>query len=76
MLNELSGKKRLSFINMPIYQKIKSSLHEFQGTILMKSMLFREVPTWELILKTIEQFEKEFNYVTGSSISNFSKYGW
>ncbi len=28
---------------------------------LMKSMLFREVPAWELILKTIEQFEKEFN---------------
>ena len=28
---------------------------------LMESMLFREVPTWELILKTIEQFENEFN---------------
>lgn len=28
---------------------------------LMKAMFFREVPNWELILKTIEQFEKEFN---------------
>lgn len=28
---------------------------------LMGPMLFREVPAWELILKTIEQFEKEFN---------------
>jgi hypothetical protein len=27
----------------------------------MESILFREIPTWELILKTIEQFEKEFN---------------
>lgn len=30
---------------------------------LMESMLFREIPTWELILKTIEQFEKEFNCI-------------
>jgi hypothetical protein len=28
---------------------------------LMESMLFREIPVWELILKTIEQFEEEFN---------------
>jgi hypothetical protein len=28
---------------------------------LMESMFFREIPAWELILKTIEQFEKEFN---------------
>ena len=28
---------------------------------LMKSMLFREVPAWELILKTIGEFEDEFN---------------
>lgn len=26
---------------------------------------FREVPNWELILKTIEQFEKEFNDLDG-----------
>lgn len=32
---------------------------------LMRSMLFREVPAWELILKTIEEFEKEFNYIAG-----------
>ena len=32
---------------------------------LMESMLFREIPDWELILKTIEQFEKEFNNVKG-----------
>ena len=29
--------------------------------VLMESMLFRAVPTWKLILKTIEQFEDEFN---------------
>ena len=29
MLNELFGKKRLFFINMHIYLKIKSSHHEF-----------------------------------------------
>ena len=33
---------------------------------LMEAMFFREIPDWELILKTIEQFEKEFNYVTGA----------
>jgi hypothetical protein len=31
---------------------------------LMESMIFREIPGWELILKTIEQFEEEFNCVT------------
>ena len=30
---------------------------------LMEAMFFREVPDWELILKTIENFEKEFNDV-------------
>ncbi len=129
MLNELSGKKRQFFINMPIYLRIKSSLHEFQGIImisfallnseikkkalletallervaihksiyfasswasygtarketlklfpparilkelekdyaLMESMLFREVPTLKSILKTIGQFEEEFNCIT------------
>jgi predicted nucleotidyltransferase component of viral defense system len=29
----------------------------------MKAMFFREIPGWELMLKTIEQFEKEFNYI-------------
>ncbi|MBS4169774.1 hypothetical protein NEOC95_000492 [Neochlamydia sp. AcF95] len=29
--------------------------------VLMKSMFFREIPDWELILKTIDTFEKEFN---------------
>jgi hypothetical protein len=28
---------------------------------LMEAMFFREVPSWNLILTTIEQFEKEFN---------------
>lgn len=28
---------------------------------LMKSMFFREVPEWELILKTVREFENEFN---------------
>ncbi|KAF3362373.1 Uncharacterized protein PHSC3_001067 [Chlamydiales bacterium STE3] len=28
---------------------------------LMESMLFREVPAWELILKTVGEFENEFN---------------
>jgi len=28
---------------------------------LMKAMFFREVPNWEFILNTIEQFENEFN---------------
>lgn len=28
---------------------------------LMKAMFFREMPAWESILKTIEQFENEFN---------------
>ncbi len=32
---------------------------------LMESMFFREIPPWELILKTIEQFEKEFNCTAG-----------
>ena len=31
----------------------------------MEAMFFREVPDWELILKTIENFEKEFNDVNG-----------
>ena len=29
--------------------------------VLMKAMFFREIPDWELILITIEKFEKEFN---------------
>ena len=28
---------------------------------LMRSMFFREVPAWELILKTVSEFENEFN---------------
>lgn len=37
-------------------------LNELQKDyVLMEAMFFREVPDWELILKTIEQFEKEFN---------------
>ena len=28
---------------------------------LMEAMFFREIPDWELILKTIGEFEKEFN---------------
>jgi len=28
---------------------------------LMEAMFFREIPEWEVILKTIEQFEREFN---------------
>jgi hypothetical protein len=40
-------------------------LKELQRDYLqMESMLFREIPSWELILKTIEQFEEEFNCVT------------
>ncbi|MEI8124603.1 MAG: hypothetical protein WCG42_02480 [Parachlamydiaceae bacterium] len=27
----------------------------------VESMFFREIPAWESILKTIEQFEDEFN---------------
>lgn len=27
----------------------------------MRSMFFREVPAWELILKTVSEFENEFN---------------
>ncbi|MGL5264457.1 MAG: nucleotidyl transferase AbiEii/AbiGii toxin family protein [Candidatus Rhabdochlamydia sp.] len=30
---------------------------------LMESMFFREIPNWELILMTIEKFEKEFNEI-------------
>jgi len=29
--------------------------------VLMGAMFFRQIPEWELILKTIENFEKEFN---------------
>lgn len=29
--------------------------------VLMEAMFFREIPDWDLILKTIENFEKEFN---------------
>lgn len=29
--------------------------------VLMEAMFFREIPEWDLILKTIEEFEKEFN---------------
>ena len=32
----------------------------------MEVMFFREVPDWELILKTIEKFEKEFNDLDGA----------
>lgn len=40
-------------------------LKELQRDYLqMESMLFREIPTWELILKTIGRFEEEFNCVT------------
>ena len=35
---------------------------------LMASMFFREIPAWELILKTIEQFEEEFNSLHHQSI--------
>ena len=28
----------------------------------MESMIFRKVPSWELILETIKQFEEEFNF--------------
>lgn len=39
-------------------------LKELQRDYLqMESMLFREIPSWELILKTIGQFEEEFNSV-------------
>jgi predicted nucleotidyltransferase component of viral defense system len=31
--------------------------------VLMNAMFFREVPDWDLILKTIEKFEKEFNNI-------------
>jgi predicted nucleotidyltransferase component of viral defense system len=30
---------------------------------LMEAMFFREIPDWELILKTIKTFEKEFNNI-------------
>jgi Nucleotidyl transferase AbiEii toxin, Type IV TA system len=33
--------------------------------VLMKPMFFREIPEWELILTTIEKFEKEFNSIKG-----------
>ena len=33
--------------------------------VLMHAMFFREIPDWELILKTIGKFEKEFNNVKG-----------
>jgi len=29
--------------------------------VLMKPMFFREIPEWKLILKTITEFEREFN---------------
>jgi hypothetical protein len=32
---------------------------------LMNAMFFREIPEWKLILKTIEEFEKEFNNIDG-----------
>ena len=35
---ELSGKKRRPFINMPIYLQIESSLYEFQDTIMILSL--------------------------------------
>lgn len=31
---------------------------------LMESMIFREIPSWKLILNTIGQFEEEFNCIT------------
>ena len=31
--------------------------------VLMESMLFREAPFWEVILRTIGQFENEFNKI-------------
>ena len=34
--------------------------------VLMEAMFFREIPEWELILKTIERFEKEFNNLNGN----------
>src|ERR1700722_7584023 len=49
-------KKTLKLFPPPrILKELEKDYH------LMEAMFFREVPDWELILKTIENFEKEFN---------------
>jgi predicted nucleotidyltransferase component of viral defense system len=51
-------KKTLKLFPPPrILKELEKDYH------LMEAMFFREVPDWELILKTIENFEKEFNDV-------------
>jgi hypothetical protein len=35
--------------------------------VAMQTMLFREIPGWNLILTTIEQFETEFNFKLGTT---------
>lgn len=40
--------------------------------VLMQAMLFREIPSWSLILTTIEQFEKEFNFEISSASKSCS----
>jgi len=43
---------------IPPFRVLKELQKDYE---LMESMLFRDVPEWELILKTIGEFENEFN---------------
>ena len=53
-------KKTLKLFPPPrILKELEKDYH------LMEAMFFREVPDWEVILKTIENFEKEFNDLDG-----------
>ncbi len=40
----------------------------------MEAMFFREVPDWKVILKTIENFEKEFNDLDGADKGKVASY--
>lgn len=46
---------------LKLFPPARISIEFEKDYALMKSMLFREAPSWELILKTIGQFENEFN---------------
>ena len=48
---------------LKLFPPARISIELEKDYALMESMLFREAPSWELILRTIGQFENEFNKI-------------
>lgn len=53
------GTARKGTLKLSPPQHVLKELEKDYG--LMEAMFFREIPSWELILKTVEEFENEFN---------------